>query len=161
MADHDDPVVARFPGTFQEAWRAAGVPSLVVVQHHPETRIGPLDVPDTALCARCFASRARQNGRDAGAAGALTPDAGRAVSVDGYPPYVVALVVALVMERLTVLDGATDARNEVTVVDTANLLARTFPVVPVNGCPQCDDQKPIGVLAGHRPVFGDLDRVPR
>jgi len=157
VADHDDPVVAGF----SEAWRAAGVPSLVIVQHHPEVRIGPFDVPGTALCAHCFRTRARQNGRGAKACGDRLPDRGPAISVDGYPPYLIAVAVALTMERLTALDDAAEARNEITVVNTATLVTRTFTVVPVNQCPQCDDQKPIGLLAGHQPMFPDLERVPR
>jgi bacteriocin biosynthesis cyclodehydratase domain-containing protein len=157
LADQDDPVVAGFSQT----WRAAGMPSLVVIQQHPEVRIGPLDVPDTALCARCFQTRARQHGRLAEAGGEKLSDCGAAVSVDGYPPYVIALVVALVVDRIAVLDETSQQRNEVTLINTATLATCTAPVVPVNRCPRCDDQKPVGLLAGHRPMFQELERLPR
>jgi bacteriocin biosynthesis cyclodehydratase domain-containing protein len=158
VADDDAPVVA----ALEQAWCACGVPSLLVVQSHPDVRIGPLDVPGTDLCARCFAARARQNGRSIQAADPQSAGSGRAPTVDGFPPYLVDTVVALVVDRLAVLDTNVDERrNEVTVVNTATLVTRTFPVVPVNQCPGCSDQKPIGLLGGHQPMLADLEGIPR
>jgi bacteriocin biosynthesis cyclodehydratase domain-containing protein len=148
VADHADPVLAGYSG----AWRARGFPSLEVVQNHPDIRIGPLDVPGTDLCGRCFAARANP-GR--GTAREPHPDAGLAVSVDGYPPYLIALVVALILDRLRLLHGGpVDRRNEVTVVNASTLVIRTFPVVPVLGCPRCADQQPL-----RQPMFPELKRV--
>src|SRR5438046_2260875 len=111
VADQDDPLLIGFA----ETCRAAQVPSLVVVQQHPEVRIGPLDVPGTELCATCFRLRAQQHGRDLGVPGGQPCEDPLAVSVDGYPPYLVALVVALAVQRLSVLDHApAHGGNEVT-----------------------------------------------
>lgn len=156
VADHDDPAIAEFT----DMWRAGGRPSLVVVQNHPDVRIGPLDVPSSDLCAWCFRTRDRQDqdvvAVDSGPGGDL------ALTVDGFPPYLVSLVVALIMERLAVLDEDLEKqRNEVTMVNTASLLTRVLPVVPVDHCPQCSDQQPEAALGVRRAMFPDLDRVPR
>jgi hypothetical protein len=75
---------------------------------------------------------------------------------------VTALLATLAVDRLAVLDGAPDAAvNEVTVVNTASVLTRTSPVLPVNLCPACSGQKPIGVLSGGQPMFPALAAVTR
>jgi bacteriocin biosynthesis cyclodehydratase domain-containing protein len=141
---------------------ACGVPTLFVVQSHPDVRVGPLDIPGTLLCARCFAARAHQNGRNAEALNPPATDDAVAITVDGFPPYLFDTVVALVVGRLTVLDAdVEERRNEVTVVNTATLVTRTLSVLPVNQCPRCSDQKPIGLLGGNRPMLADLEGVAR
>jgi bacteriocin biosynthesis cyclodehydratase domain-containing protein len=161
VADHDDPVVADLTAM----WHAAGIPSLVTVQQHPDVRIGPLDIPGTDLCATCFTTRIRQHDpipapRDKKSA--EPAERGAATSVDGFPPYLVAMVVSLIVDRLGALDDkAAERQNEITVVNTATLVTRTHPVIPVNLCPQCSDQRPIGVLSGGDPMFPDLSGVPR
>jgi bacteriocin biosynthesis cyclodehydratase domain-containing protein len=155
VADQDDPeVTAR-----QDSWRAAGIASLVIVQSCPDVRVGPLDVPGTELCGLCYRRRARQNG----AAVPTLPDTvDFSVGVSGFAPPVTALLATLAVDRLAVLDGAPDAAvNEVTVVNTASVLTRTSPVLPVNLCPACSGQKPIGVLSGGQPMFPALAAVTR
>ncbi|GAB3836448.1 hypothetical protein GCM10029963_77120 [Micromonospora andamanensis] len=140
VADHDDPA----PSGFRARWHRSGRPLLEVAQKHPDIRIGPWDIPGTSACGHCFRMRARQHGT---ATPSHEPPVGAlpAVSVDGFPPYVLAIVVALVISGLERL--ATDPvvpRNEVTMVDTALLTVRTLPVVPVNGCPHCATPAPPG-----------------
>ena len=92
----------------------------------------------------------------------LPAEFGFSVGVSGFPPPVTALVAALAVDRLAVLDRALDAAvNEVTVINTTTLLTRTSPVLPVNLCPSCSAQKPIGVLSGGQPMFAELAGVPR
>jgi bacteriocin biosynthesis cyclodehydratase domain-containing protein len=157
VADHDDRVAADLPAR----WHAAGMPSLVVAQRHPDVRVGPLDVPGTELCGACFTTRQRQHDPTAPDPG-TDPAPPGATSVDGFPPYVLAAVVALAVDRLTVIDAKPVPPNEITVVNTVTLVSRTYPVVAVNLCPWCADQKPVGVLAGQQPMFPDLlAGVPR
>jgi bacteriocin biosynthesis cyclodehydratase domain-containing protein len=133
LAHHDDPAVAEFPAT----WHRAGLASLAVVEQHPDVRVGPLDVPGTALCARCFARRARQHG-SAPIAGGSDATVVLHESVDGFPPYLVALVVPLIVDRLAVLaERDTVRRNDVTVVHIGSLVTRTYPVIAVNDCVDC------------------------
>ena len=155
VADEDDPEVARRP----DAWRAAGVASLVVVQSCPDVRVGPLDVPGTELCGLCYRRRARQNGS---AVAQLPAEFGFSVGVSGFLPPVTALVAALAVDRLAVLEHPLDGvRNEVTLVNTSTVLTRTSPVEPVNLCPACSAQKPIGVLGGGPAMFPALAAVAR
>ena len=164
VADRDDPVIAELTAM----WHSAGIPSLAVVQEHPDVRIGPLNVPGTDLCATCFTSRVHQHEPippPRGEEPEEPADRGPATSMDGFPSYLIALVVALLVDRLGVLgvlgDEAAKPRNEVTVVNTATLVIRTHPVIPVNLCPQCSDDKPIGVLGGGDPMLPALSGVPR
>lgn len=159
LADDDDPVIA----SLTEMWHAAGVPSLAVVLEHPDVRIGPLDVPGTDLCAACFTMRVHQHEPIPPPDRETEPvERGPAIGVGGIPPYLAAVVASLAVDRLGVLDAeAADRRNEVTAVNTATLVTRTHQVIPVNMCPQCGDQKPVGVLGGGEPMFPELNGVPR
>jgi bacteriocin biosynthesis cyclodehydratase domain-containing protein len=153
VADHGDPVIS---GAVQ-TWHAEGIPSLMVVQDHPDVRVGPWDVPGTDLCARCFWTRAGSSGIGAASSGERSPDGHLVVGVDGFPPYLIALVVALTTDRLSVLGrDPAGRRNELTVVNMAMLTTRTLEVVPVHGCRWCFQQRPL-----ERPMFAELDGVPR
>ncbi|TDP92905.1 TOMM precursor leader peptide-binding protein [Labedaea rhizosphaerae] len=157
LADHGDPLLDEVP----ERWHAAGKPSLVVAHVHPDVRIGPLDVPGTSLCRMCFATRQRQHDLTH-APQPCWPGAELAIGVDGFPPYLTSLVAGLVVDRLAVLDDLDGtAGGEVTVVNTESMACRTHPVVAVNRCARCGDQKPVGLKTAGQPMFPDLARVPR
>lgn len=135
IADHDDPLA----DTFTPAWRAAGRPSMVVAQQHPDIRIGPLDVPETPLCGSCFAIRATWPGARRPRVTVASAEAAFAVSIDGFPPYLVSALAALTVARIAMAARPRETANEVTIVSGVSLAVATHPVVAVGACPACGE----------------------
>lgn len=132
--------------------RDRGLSTLVVAQQHPDVRVGPLDVPGTELCARCFDVRDRQWGTHPAPRLRSGADS---VDVDGFPPYALAMVANVVVDRVqSVLGRGLPSHNEVCFVSTATLLVHSSTVAPVNGCERCESDEAVvptlGDLALHR-----------
>ncbi len=124
-----------------------GTPWLPVVLEHPRLRVGPVVVPGSGPCYRCFRERRAQHEQDSAITDALhahydaTPAAGPA----GFLPHHVGLAAALVEAELQRFDNGSLADNAGTVRHYHLLehQASAAKVVAVHGCDRCRHTKPV------------------
>ncbi|GAA1721452.1 TOMM precursor leader peptide-binding protein [Fodinicola feengrottensis] len=124
--DCDDPEIDELT----VSCRAAGTASLLVVQEHPDIRIGPLDQPGTPWCADCFSARQRQHDRESPRR-AVLPEPRVDIALDGYPNYLLALVAELTADRAV---AATSPAGDILLVNSFTMNVRKFAIVPLGGC---------------------------
>lgn len=118
---------------FDSAAFAAHTPWLAVVHEHPHIRVGPLVVPPAGPCTLCLRTRRAQHDDPAEAPGDDT--------TGEVPPHLVAVASGLASVLLGDVPAGRErpAPGRAFRVDVRTDEIAAIRVVPVHGCPRCDE----------------------
>jgi len=140
LADHDHAVLMEMAERAAYAWRRPWLPVLLESAH---LRCGPVVVPGTSACHRCFRRRRRQHALDPSVWADQPAEAVLGDRIRGYARHHVTIAAALATQAIS---EAFDPSPRypggwVRTVGLADGSLHRAGVVPIDGCDRCRDPR--------------------